>query len=99
MVYNQTLLQNMTDPSKLFTAANTMSGGLFGLGVILLITVAILVSMIKNPEYTMSESFMVSGFVGSIVGGLLWLIQILSWELAVIPVSILLAGLLIRFFE
>lgn len=96
MAYNITWMESSNTLVDIFQGVNTASNGLVG-GMILLLTFMISFAAFKN--YDTVADLVISSFITTIIGGLLWFIGFISFEFAVIPLILFVVSLIIDAFK
>lgn len=84
--YNDTFINSSNTLLELVEGVNTESSGL--LSVMLLFTLFV-VSFIVFKRYDTMVTAIVSAFITSIVGIILWAMGLISWAVIIIPIVIL----------
>lgn len=96
MIYNTTWMDSSNTLGSLVTGVNVMSNNLF---VILVLVAIWMIVFFKTNDQGTSKSLITSGFVTSIIGILFWFMNLLTWELLIVPVIVFLTGIIINYFE
>jgi hypothetical protein len=91
---------NGTTTTNVFEATavvNTASGGLLGLFILLLVFFAVLFG--TRGGLGDMDAWIIASFITGIVGFLLFLASLLTWYFAILPISVLIITLLIKFLK
>lgn len=91
MAYNMTFLDGNVSISDMFTGINTGLEGVFGLGIMALTFFVVFVSL-KN--YDSVPALITSGFITTVVGGVLWTMGIMEWGYLFLPATAVVGGAL-----
>lgn len=83
---------NMTGIVDIFQYANTVSGNVFGVGILVSLYLIIAIYLKNNGE-NLPDALMVAGLITSIVGVLIRLMELINnWHLAMIVIIFALCG-------
>lgn len=101
MAYNLDLFNstNATNYYHLTTAVNTASGGVYGMLLLFSIFIFFLVSFRGAGLDFGLENWMYSSFMTIVFGVLLFLMGLVAWYVVMMPVSLLIIVLIIKFFS
>jgi len=90
-------LTSAVGPAELTQAlAETHSGFTYSL---LAMVVAVPFILTYQRRQDVNDAMIVSGFTGTVLNGLLWAAGVMAWDIAVIPLPLLVFGFVFSFFE
>ena len=94
--YNLSFMDTSNTLADLFAGVNNIGNGIIGIGILLLLWV-ILFAAFKNYETV--TAMLITSFIVTIVAGLLWFSSLLAWYVAVVPLMMLVASVIVSFFK
>ena len=99
--YDLTLLNstNARTYLDLVEAVNTSSSGLFGILMLALIFFVFTTGLRQTGLGEGLDNYLASSFLTSIFAGLLFLMGLLSWMYLMIPISLLIVLLMVKFMQ
>jgi hypothetical protein len=96
MSYNVTWMANATDLYQTANSINSVTGDYFMSLMLLIIGLFVFYGTIQNGA---STSLITTGLVTGIVGVLLWFINLVPFYIVVIPLTLMLIAVGIKWFE
>ena len=96
---NQLNSTSATNYLDLVQAVNTSSGGLYGILILALIFFAFTAGLRQTGLGDGLDNYIASVFITSVFGGLLFLIGILTWYYMMLPLSVLIILLMVKFMQ
>lgn len=94
MAYNLTRLENITRPDEIVSAANTASGGIFG--IVVMASIYFLVLRIYTSRgMDAIQAHVYASFIGGIFAVIFWALDWLAWQWTVLMVVLLFGGFVI----
>jgi hypothetical protein len=90
MTYNITALNNATTPPQLVSAINTVSNGLFGGALFLLVYFLII---LNTPEEYTPNVLLVVSFLMSIIAGIMFTLQWLPFWIIPLNITVLVGAI------
>lgn len=96
MVYNETFMNTSTNLLDIFNGVNIATNGLLSIVLLVVVFIMVYAGSIKNGT---TAAFMASSFVTTIISVLMWWAGMIGWAIVVVPASIFLIALGLRFFQ
>ena len=94
MSYDLTFMESSRNLLTVVQGINDASGGLLGTLFIIILWIGLFMAFKKEESLT---EWIISSFITSIVAILFVLIELISWQIMLIPVFMLLGSLMIKF--
>ena len=96
MVYNVTFMDTAYNLYDVAVGVNVASNGTFGIILLVIVYIISFASSIRDGPVTALIS---SGLLTTVVAILIGFMQLISWTIVIVPVMLLFAGLIIKFFQ
>lgn len=96
--YNLTLLENVTSPEIVLTAANDYTGGYLG-SLLLLTAFVLLFTYWSRRGEDIDTNIVYSSFITSILAVLFFAIGFIDWRVSMIPIIIMFLSFMINKFR
>jgi len=82
MSYNVTFMDSSTNLLQVMTSVNAASGNLFGFLFLSVLWIASFIIFQREDKMT---AFMASNFITSVIGIMLLLLKIVTWQIIILP--------------
>jgi len=92
-------MDNSTNLLNIVQGVNTASNGLVGVLIISVLYLGILALTSKGGNIRLNDSFIISGLICSIVGGLFFFIGLIAWQGLTLFIVLFFASILMKSFN